>query len=109
MTRSEKTKKWTDERTWKPLKSVRILWEYLSIRVMPCMVIQDASTASHVSRPRVRRYSSYVQCATRLSKTCHVETVSPKLPGTLDAPAMYKFVESTCGQIRIIDHQQSEY
>ena len=72
---------------------------------MPCMVIQGASAASHVSRPRVRRCLSYVQCATRLSKSCHVETLLPKLPGTLDAPPMYRLVGSACGQSRFLDHQ----
>ena len=75
------------------------------IRAMPCVVIQGASAASHVSRPRVRRCLSYVQCATRLSKSCHVETLLPKLPGTLDAPPMYRLVGSACGQSRFLDHQ----
>ena len=34
---------------------------------------------------------SEAQCATPLVKTCHSETVLPKLPGTLDAPPMQKF------------------
>jgi hypothetical protein len=70
----------------------------------------DAGCQRSISRMMTARQTlpSHVKCATRLSKTCHVETVPLRMPGTVEAQPTYKSASGTCGQARTIEHQQSD-